>query len=189
MRDRIQAAARELYRAGGIEAVTMRAVASQADMAPSALYSYFDNRRSLIESLWLEPVAAALAVMESKANSVEEPVARIEAILSDYIAFALENPDIYTGALMHVRPVTEAPPVAQPLEGLPLYRILKKAIAEAQTLGVVRPGSPGLAAQALWASVHGALALPVNMEGWRIASRADLARQVVANSLSGLLTR
>ncbi len=50
-RAQIVAAARELLVAGGIEAVTVRAIAAELGMTAPALYRYFDSREALLSEL------------------------------------------------------------------------------------------------------------------------------------------
>jgi AcrR family transcriptional regulator len=73
----IREAALSLYREGGIDAVTMRAVASRAGLSSAALYDYFPKRRDLLQSLWYEPVASAVEALRRLAAATPDPIDRL----------------------------------------------------------------------------------------------------------------
>jgi AcrR family transcriptional regulator len=187
IRARIQTAALTLHREGGLEAVTMRAVAERAGLSSAALYSYFDNRQTLLQSLWYEPAAAAVRRSRLVASRTPDPVKRIEAILGVYLDLARKNPEVFRGAFLFVRPGSmEAPPI-QKLETLDFHRLICEAVKEAQASGAARPGDARLIAQALWAGLHGALALPITLEMYDFAPAPKLASEVVRLLIQGVL--
>lgn len=187
IRARIRTAALALHREGGLELVTMRGVAERAGLSSSALYSYFDNRRSLLQSLWYEPAVEAVKRARLIASRTPDPVKRIEAILGVYLDLAQKNPEVFRGAFLFVRPGSmEAPPV-QKLETLDFHRLIWEAVKEAQLSGSARPGDARLIAQALWAGLHGALALPITLEMYDFAPARKLAPQVLQLMIQGLL--
>ena len=56
------------------------------------------------------------------------------------------------------------------------YDLLRSALREGQAKGKVRPGGVDEMAQVLWAGVHGAHALPVNVDLAAFAPSETLAR-------------
>lgn len=185
-REAIRLHALALYREGGLEAVSVRAVATQAGLSPASIYSYFPTLRALIESLWREPVVNWLGEMQSVAGEIQDPTDRLRTIVKMYTGFAIDNREIYRAALLHVRPAHTLPPDVQPLTGLPLHTMLRDTIEEAQASGSVRAGNADIMAQAIWASLHGAIALPVHMEAWGVATASELAAEVSENLMRGL---
>jgi AcrR family transcriptional regulator len=185
-RERIRNAALEVYREQGIEGVSIRNVAQRVGLAASAIYSYFSSRQSLVESLWLDPALTTVQHMVDVAAETSDPMQRIERILQIYVDFAHDNPDVYRGAFMFVRPESMEPPVAGNLNDLPFHVILRDAISEAQKAGGAGPGDPDLTAQALWAGVHGALALGVNIEHWKFSDSRKMTQAAIHLLLRGL---
>lgn len=186
-RERIRAEALGLYAADGVEAVSIRAVAHRVGMSPAGIYSFFKSRQALIESLWLEPILNLLAEMVRVAAASPDPILRIVRLLDLYVDFAISSPEIYRGALLHVRSAKEAPPTPRALEHLDFQRLLAQAIADGQATRRIVPGDPAILAQAVWAAVHGALALPVHMESWALADLRRLVTQTRALLMAGLL--
>jgi AcrR family transcriptional regulator len=117
---------------------------------------------------------------------VVDPLDRVERLLDIYVGFAFRHPEIYRGAFLHVRQAKEIPPTPQSMDRLDFQRLLRDALAEGQANGRVRPGDPVVQAQALWAGVHGALALPIHMEAWAFVDLAQLVAQVRAMLTDGL---
>ena len=185
-RETIRSHALALYREGGLDAVSLRSVAARAGLSPASIYSYFPTIRILIESLWRDPIVDWLSEMHDRAHGIADPVERLRTVLDMYLDFALHNPDIYQGALMHVRPTQTPPPDVQSLNGLPLHVVLRDAIRDAQALGAVRRGDADLIAQSLWAALHGTISLPVHMEAWGVAQASSLYRETCDMLLRGL---
>lgn len=184
MRERIRLQAMALYAQGGLEAVSIRAVAQRAGVSPAGIYSYFGNHRALIEALWLDPVLVALSEMDRVAALTLDPVERIDAVLDVYVALAISQPEIYRGAFLHVRPAGTPQPPGRALGELNFHRLLRDAILEGQAAKRILPGDADLMAQTLWAGVHGALALPIHMETWGLTE----ARRLVGAIRTSLKT-
>lgn len=187
VRLQIKDAALGLYREQGLEAITMRAVGARIGLAPSAIYAHFEGRRALLESLWQEPVFAAAREARVVADATPDPVERIRAMLAVYMRLAADHADIYRGAFLYVRPGSIPAPPSQPMASVEFHQLLAAAVAEAQAAGRMRSGNPGMISQSLWAALHGALALPINLEILDFAAPQALAAHTVDLVVSGLL--
>ena len=51
-RDRIVAAARELYEEKGIQGLSMRMIASRVGLPTMTLYGYFPSKMAIVRALW-----------------------------------------------------------------------------------------------------------------------------------------
>lgn len=77
----VLAAARELLADGGVQALSMRALASRLDVAPNALYSHVANKTALLDDL----LDDLLAVVQAPSPDVRDPAAGLtELMLSTY---------------------------------------------------------------------------------------------------------
>ncbi len=164
VRRSIQQAAVELYRAGGIGAVSARAVATKAGVSVGTIYSYFGDLNGLGQSLWEPQIAKLEAEFRDVAAQHPDPLARIEALLRAYLEFGIEQATLYRNALMFVRPSGQDKPEKRSVDAAAFPTLLKAAIMEGQASGTIIDGNPVILAQLLWSGVHGALALPVNMD-------------------------
>jgi AcrR family transcriptional regulator len=186
MRSRIRQEALYLYTDGGLDAVSVRAVAQRVGVAASGIYSFFKSRQALIESLWYDPVLETVEEMVRIGAATPDPCDRIRIVLEIYAAFAERNPAIYRGAFLFVRPDTMEPPTPGKLADLPYHCLLRDAIIEAQQSGVFGAGDADLLAQALWAGMHGAIAISTNIEHWSFAPKPTLVNQMIALLVQGL---
>ncbi|MCB1842111.1 MAG: TetR/AcrR family transcriptional regulator [Halioglobus sp.] len=185
-REQIRAAALELYRQGGIPAVSMRAVAARLDIVPSSLYNYFANQRDLLEFLWQSPVANYEARVRTRTARIRDPLKRIEYINLEYLRFARDNPEIYRGACMYVAPQGEAPLNPPSFLTAGTVKLTLAAVREAQAAGLLQPVDPALVAQALWSAMHGAIALPINISRLKFRPSERAAKLLLRSILKGL---
>lgn len=188
MRERIRQEAFELFKQGGFDAVSIRAVAARIGIVPSGIYHYYKNRNELVQAIWYEPARDATVRMLSMAARTTDPITRIEKALRIYIQLAFEHPEIYREAFMFVRPKSEHPPPRQPMDRLDFHNVLKTSIEQAQADGRIRTGDASLMAQILWAGLHGALALPTNIDRWAYAPSDQLVEEMLNTLMSGLRT-
>lgn len=170
----------ELYREQGSSSISARAVAKRAGVSVGTIYSYFGDLAGLGRSLWEGRVARQEDVFREVADQYEVPLARIEALLRAYLSFGIEQHELYRSALMFVRPGALDTPQKQPVSDFAFPTLLKAAIEEGQVVGTVVDGDPGDLAQLLWSGVHGALALPVNLDRLSLKPTSELADEMVA---------
>ena len=185
-RRRIRAAAAALHEELGLQGVSARAIADRAGVSTGTLYRYFDNLPDLMRSLWLEPVTAADAELEAVASAHRSPVKRIRALLEAYAAFAQENPEVFRGALLFVRPSSVRAPEPRPLHELTFARLLCEAIRAGQREGRIVGGNAEELAQVLWSGIHGSLALSVNADAYEVAPGERLAPAMVRTLLRAI---
>lgn len=176
---RIREAASKIYADKGIAAISARAVAKEAGVSVGKIYGYFNSLTELMQSLWQGRVQRLAEKLQQVASRQADPVDRVRSILEVYVAFAQNNPDLYRGALMFVRPDDLEAPRQDPAENLPIMDLLMGAIVEGQDTGVFRDGSAVRLAQLLWAGVHGSLALPINIDRYAFKERDHLASDMV----------
>lgn len=185
-RERIRNAASQIYQQRGLAAVSVRAISEAAGVSTGTLYSYFANLEELMQSLWIEPVAELNRQLEATISADDDPLDRIEALLDAYRRFAEDQPDVFRGAILFVRPRSLEAPGIEPADGLPFFRLLRAAVTDGQASGQVRPGDSELMAQTLWAGIHGALALPVNIDRFDIKPQVVLAPAMIEMLLASI---
>jgi AcrR family transcriptional regulator len=174
VRRSIQQAAVELYRAEGLAGVSARAVAKKAGVSVGTIYSYFGDLKGLGQSLWEPQIAQLEHELREVAAQHKTPLARIEALLRAYLAFGIEQSELYRNALMFVRPTSAEQPPKQSLNDFTFPTLLLAAIQQGQAAGRVIAEDPEVLVQILWSGVHGALALPVNMDRLELAPAVQL---------------
>ena len=179
VRRSIQQAAVELYRAEGLGGVSARAVAKKAGVSVGTIYSYFGDLKGLGQSLWEPQIARLEDELRKVAAQQDDPMARVEALLRAYLSFGIEQAELYRNALMFVRPTSVEQPEKRPLSEFAFPSLLLVAIKQGQAEGTVISEDPEILVQILWSGVHGALALPVNMDRLALASAALVLEQAI----------
>jgi AcrR family transcriptional regulator len=163
-------AARELFVERGVEAVTMRAIASRIEYTPTAIYHHFRDKHTLLIELCIVDFQA-LAQAFRRIGRIEDPVERLGRIGAAYVDFGLSNPSHYQFLFMTSRePLDEAVAHKRLHPEEDAYAFVRDTAAEAIAAGRLRPqfDDAEQVAQMLWAGVHGVVALHVikQKESW-----------------------
>ena len=140
-RESILAAALEQVESEGLENLAIRSVAAKLDLAPNALYRYFENLSDLEFAVAEEVRLQMLQVMQ-KVIGGKTPSESIRAISKTYLRFAKERPRAF--ALYLKNSNSETPQCAKNTEFFveQVTRLYGRERAQ-------------MAAHALWAQIHG----------------------------------
>ncbi|CAM2999726.1 TetR/AcrR family transcriptional regulator [Skermania piniformis] len=149
VRTALIAAGRRIIERDGPAALTVRAVAAEAGVAPMGVYNHFDGKDGLLDAVVTDGFAEfgrAIAATDP------DPAARLLASGRAYRQFAVANPALY--ALMFSAECHPADEVAGNAFG-----VLAEIIRFGQAAGVLLPGAAEELALQVWSCVHGAVAL------------------------------
>jgi AcrR family transcriptional regulator len=151
----VDAAERVLVR-DGLGGVTVRAVATEAGVAPMGVYNRFGNKDGLVAAVLARGFEGLRA---ATAAAVEvDPVDRLLSCGRGYRQFALANPQHY-GAMFGAGFAAAAPTGELVDRAVAAFQSLVDRVGYAMDRGVLRPGDRMETAQVIWSSVHGAVAL------------------------------
>ena len=158
-------AARDVIAAGGIEALSMRAVAQRVGVSATALYHYFDGKQALVDRVVRGAFARFAAHMES-AMERQPPgsLERVRALGEAYITFALEN-EAYFRVIFSIQ--LADPRELDDLPGGGGYHLLRRCVVDAMASGAMRQADPDVVSLYVWSLVHGlvTLVLACKVEG------------------------
>ena len=129
-RDVLDAAA-DLIASGGTAALTTRAVAAKASIQPPTLYRIFGDKRGLLDAVAQDRLARFVAEKEADPPH-PDPVEDLRQGWSRYVAFGLENPDVF--AIMN----EIGSPLAQSPASLAGMAALRRRIAQIARAGRLR---------------------------------------------------
>ena len=131
----------------GIRDLSLRNLAASLDLAPNAIYRYFSDR-SALEAALANEAARQLELALRKAAAWREPVTTIREMSSAYIKFARDNPHLYEVMMSLHAPEHDA---------TFLQSLWTFTVGQVQRIaGMDRAAQ---ASVALWAFLHGAVAL------------------------------
>jgi len=142
----LAAAVKHLAHAG-IRDLSLRSLAASLDLAPTAIYRYFSDR-SALEAALAGEAARQMEMVLRKAANAREPAAAIREMSSAYIDFAKDNRHLYDMMMSpHV-----------PKHDATLHQSLWAFTVE-QVRRIAGSDQAAQASVALWAFLHGAVAL------------------------------
>ncbi len=156
-RGEILAAASRLFLEEGVAHATMRRIAAEVGVSPTALYVYFPDKGAILQAIAEATFAELLAALEESQRAHADRTARFRAGLAAYIRFGLAHPDSYRLTFLS-RPISPAPcdDIAAADHS---FAILQHGVTGMIEAGLFRPVAPNVAAEAIWACLHGVTAL------------------------------
>ena len=195
-RTRILDAAREMFVAEGVEAVTMREIAKRIEYTPTAIYHHFRDKQALIRELVEQDFLAFSGAMQKTAR-IADPVDRLRASGLAYVDFGLTHPSHYRALFLIPELASAKSEVHTAHKGHPgedAYAYLRQTVVDCISAGRFRAElkDADAVAQLMWAGVHGVVSLHIVFaEGigkaiaWRDARRT--ARLLIDNAIRGAL--
>lgn len=196
MREKILAAARELFLAHGFEGVSLRKIADSIEYTAPAIYTHFKDKMEILKAICRSDFDA-FAQAFVRLGRIDHPLHRLARMMHAYVRFAMEHPNHYR--LMFMEPKPEGlEPDAEDLarKGDPefdAYSYLSGTVREAFEKGMFLPEHKDceLLAQVIWAGVHGVVSLEITHREddwipWR--SLEKRTRLMCDSMLRGMLT-
>lgn len=162
LRARILDAAMELFVRKGVDNVTIRNIADEAEYSIGTVYVYFKDKNAILHALhqkgFTELRSRFLVLLH-----VADPMERLKASGRVYIAFALEQPDMYnlmfnTHAPMDYLKTSED---GEWDEGEATFGFVRSVINECLANGHFQGHQGGALAYLIWSIVHGMCALHI----------------------------
>lgn len=158
LRTALVAAATELARKGGPQAIVLRETARQVGVSQTAAYRHFSALPELVEAVAAVAQRGIAASMQDElgrvtapAGSAEAAIARLRAVGRGYVLFALREPGLYASAFAGGHDKEEEPPTDE----VGPYELLQAALADLIDVGLLDPATREQAAVTAWAAVHG----------------------------------
>ena len=147
--------AAEMIDEEGVDAISMRKLATRAGVSRTAAYHYFPNKQEMLCALAMDGFQRQMEAMDiaSKAGGLREQLSRF---LRSYVEFSAENPEYYE--LMLGGNLWRTGQASDELRqvGDIAFRNLRKQVAKWQEYGFIDPDVDNLRiTQVVWCSAHG----------------------------------
>jgi AcrR family transcriptional regulator len=97
-RDRILAAAREVFNAEGLPGLSMRRIAASVGVTPMAIYKHYADKDALIDALMLDGFAAWEDRVRKLAS--KSPIRWLESFFDAFLEFSIVDPHRYEAAFL-----------------------------------------------------------------------------------------
>ena len=188
LRQEILDAASELFVRDGYENVSMRRIADKIEYSPTTIYIYFKDKAELLEQVCKETFAKLVQRLGKIMERPGDPVERLKSGLVAYIEFGLENPHQYRATFM--MPIPEALDREKhhhmDSPGMRAFSFLTRGLTDCIRAGKMREGNVELAAQTLWAGIHGVTSLLITHHAFPWAGREKVIHATVDTLVAGL---
>lgn len=196
LHEALLAAATDLARDGGPDAVVLREVTRRVGVAPNAAYRHFADHHALLEAVCAASMSALAVAIEAALEDVDagdDPAAvarsRLRAVGVGYLRFAQAEPGLFRTAFSVPADMQDAAAAdrAGP-SGLTPFQLLGAALDGLVDAGVLparrRPGAEFLA----WSAVHGLAVLVIDgpLRGMDAARREAIGDRLLAMVEHGL---
>ena len=99
-RQRIAAAASQLFIEEGYSAVSMRRLAKEVGLTPMALYRYYDHKIDILKCLWIQVFDVVFQKIGKSVARHKEPRKKLDAAAKAYVKYWLKNPEHYRMVFM-----------------------------------------------------------------------------------------
>lgn len=173
----------------GYKNLSMRKIARAIGYSATSIYLYFENKDALFHALIDEGMTQMYdAFQDVQADCGDDPVVCLQRLCHRYVAFGLENPEYYEVMFMLHPEHMARYPAEKYRRARRNLAFFTQALIEGTAEGVLDVPDPGVATAAIWASLHGIVAL-------LIARRVDvkieadhLVEAVVAQIMHGYTT-
>ncbi|KQZ97800.1 TetR family transcriptional regulator [Mesorhizobium sp. Root157] len=184
LRSELIAAAHKLVQEEGYDALTIRKLAQRVGLAPMSVYSYFADKQDILYAL-AEDAFEALAQRIEQHQS-DDPLEALRAVMVEYAAFGLGNPDEYRIVAMteHVTPA-EKLEAGQPQERNPAMELLIGRVEACVKAGKLSGDARAIATM-LWAVGHGTIALLITFPHYQFGEAKVFAERMYDLTLAGL---
>ena len=186
-RGEILKVAERLFAEQGYEGATIRKIAEEVGLSSTALYMHFSDKSEILYELCrsaFEQLIAATGAIMQQDLPVDE---KLRQILAAYGNFALANPNAYRLVYL-TRPLEAehgAQSAAQDLGG-DLFRDFLSLVYEIEAQGRLKT-PPAVAAQVLWAGVHGVVSLIITKPYFNWAGSSELIDTMIDSLKAGLI--
>jgi AcrR family transcriptional regulator len=158
LRQRISAAAQELYLQEGIEGLSMRRVAERVGVSAPAIYRHFRNKDDLLQEIVIEGLRTLEEYLRP-ALADGSPLDRLVGMTERYLSFALEQPRYFDFAFLVPPPGIEAIPAEIDKRNWVTFKVALEQISACMEQGTFERDDPLQAAITVWAEVHGLVTL------------------------------
>ena len=180
----VRTARAQLEAGGGVEQLSLRAVARELGVTAPALYAYVQDKRELLAAV----AEAHFERLVERFEAIDEadPLDRIRAVSRAYVDHARESPALFP--LLFRYPPTPIPESDAFAPATRAFEVALQATAAAVDQHVLAVTDVDLAAMTMWAGVHGVAEIVLMGFGLDEDATEALLDSVIETVLAGQIT-
>lgn len=185
-RAEILEAAERIFIAEGYDGATIRRIADEVGVSSTALYMHFPDKSAILMEICERTIEVLLERNRDIAGKPIDSVVRVRMMLDAYMRWGLEHPNAYQLVYSAPRPTNWADEAADALAE-ECYGIFAGVVREIAAAGRLRNGTANSAAQALWMSCHGVVALMAARPNFEWAEREEVIQVTLDGLINGMV--
>jgi len=155
--DHLLGAALQILEDFGIAALTVRAVANKAEVAPMGVYSRFGNKDGLLEALFVHGFVGLRGAIEPSLGNSQLSMLRAGCL--GYRRYAIAHPQLYH-LMFEQMMMLELSPQATDVARDTFY-VLVDRVHACMASGELQQADSVEVAQQIWSAMHGAVSLEI----------------------------
>ena len=188
LRQEIMDAASELFVRDGYENVSMRRIADKIEYSPTTIYIYFKDKAELLDQVCQETFQRLVQKLGKIMDQSGDPVEQLKKGLLAYIEFGIANPHHYRATFMmpHPEGFDDSKHHQPDSPGMQAFAFLPRSIAECIAAKKLPAMNVELAAQTLWAGIHGITSLLITKSDFPWIGREKVIHSTVDTLVAGL---
>ena len=185
-RGEILDAAKRLFIEEGFANATMRRIAAEVGVSPTALYLHFADKEAILQAI-ADDYFSELLVKLTESQTHEGPsLAGLRRGLRAYVDFGLDRIDEYRLTFQSRQARSGAGPCAEVDAADMTFEVLENAVEQLLAAGIFRAGNKDKIAETIWVCLHGVTSALVDLSA-KIATPPDvLIESVIDTVISGL---
>jgi len=186
-RSEILAAAERIFLNGGYEGATIRRIADEVGVSPTALYMHFPDKHAMLLEIGAEALERVLTEGERISAEPGDPGQKVRAVLRAHMTFALKNKTAYQVVFCEgARAIARNDSRTRELCNR-YYRTLSTLVAELGKAGRLKKGSVHGVSQTLWTGTHGLVSYLITNPGFGFVEVDELMDLMADGLVGGLI--
>lgn len=186
VRQAILDAAAALFVEQGYHGFSLRQVAERIGYSATTIYHHFADKDDLLFTVADEGFTRFGARLATAAAGAPDPLDRLAAIGRAYVEFGLSNPPYYALMFIDRADFLLGYRAGERQPRLGSLGVVERTVQEGLDAGLIRPGDAAVFANALWASVHGVVAMFIALPSLDRDQAAAAAEAVLELMVAGL---
>ncbi len=186
--------AKHLFAEGGLENITMRAMARVLGITPAAIYQHFPDKEAILAQIardyfdsFIITLSAAKQLPEPRLNQFR---AGLKAAIEHGLARPVEYRLVFMTPILNLGMSHRLPPdhvgEIPVMNGVEAFGILHDVVLDLVEQGLILPGDPNLLAESIWASLHGLICLLITHQSFHFTEKSKLINSQVELIIRGL---
>ncbi|WP_438447204.1 TetR/AcrR family transcriptional regulator [Gorillibacterium sp. sgz5001074] len=171
----------------GYNGFSMRKLAERMEYSPGTLYLYFTDKDDLLFTVVDDALNRFRNKLAESVESTDDPWEKLNRLGEAYLQFGFSHPAYYQLMFMWRIDYLIGSRQEEELPRIHAFQVLEDTVRYALEKGALQDGDPEAYSDYLWASMHGIVALAIQMPMFdeaRIAKLAGYTKEMIYRALA-----